>query len=208
MKRIGSCLFGCLTLVLAASICAAQVPEKPSPTPEDYEQAISAFKKVAEKSFKVEAWKDQKVVNNETNDEKKFGELLALEQHVLLLDLADNCSHRMLALQQAWDLELKKFANPMHKLVPRAKIDNQKQNPAVKADVETYHKELLTLRKNYAVAYEKFVEKFVKDFSKEIDKKEAKMTLDDIRSFHDKNGLIERLPPRKTLPITPIKKDK
>jgi len=192
MKRIGSYLFGCLTLVLAASICAAQVPETPSPTPEDYEQAISAFKKATEKSLKVEAWKDQKVVNSETKEEKKFGELPALEQHVMLLDMADNLSHRMLALQQVWDKELVKFANPAHKLVPRPKIENQKQNPAVKADVETYHKELLTLRKNYAVTYEKFVEKFVKDFKKDIDEKEAKMTLDEVRSFHDKCKLIER----------------
>ena len=182
-----------LALIFAASIAVAQTPpDTPSPTPEDYEQAISAFKKITEKSFKLEAWKDQKVVHNETKDEKKFSELLPLEQHVLLLDLADNCSHRLLALQQAWDLELKKFANPMHKLVPRAKIDNQKQNPAVKADVEAYHKELLTLRKNYAVSYEKFVEKFVKDFKKDLDEKEAKMTLDDVRSFHDKCKLIER----------------
>lgn len=98
----------------------------------------------------------------------------------------------MAALQAAWEQELKKFDNPAHKLVPRPKIDNQKQNPAVKADVERYHKELLTLRKEYAVSYEKFVEKFLKDFEKDIDKKEAKMTLDKVRAFHDKQKLIER----------------
>lgn len=191
MKRIGSYLIGC-AIILVASICAAQVPEKPSPAPEDYETAISSFKKITEKSFKIEAWKDQKVVNNETKEEKKFSELSGLEQHVLLLDMADRTSQQMLSLQKAWDGELKKFANPAHKLVPRPKIDNQKQNPATKADAEAYHKELLTLRKSYAVSYEKFVEKFMKDFKKDIDEKEAKLTLDEVRGFHDKHKLIER----------------
>jgi len=192
MKKI----FACLAIVLTAAICAAQPPgipiESPSATPEDFELAISVMKKTAEKSLKVEAWNDQKVVNSETKEEKKFGDLSGLEQRVMLLDMAFHFSQKTAMLQAAWDKELKKFDNPAYKAVPRAKIENQKQNPAVKGDVEIYHKQLLTLRKEYAVSFEKYVEKFVKDYSKEIDEKEAKLTLDQIRTFHDKQKLVER----------------
>jgi len=192
MKVVSSFLAGILFL-FTATICIAQPQrEKASPTPEDYEAAIKSFKDISAKSLDVKAWKEQKVVNTETKEEKKFGELSALEQHVIVLDMADRCTHRMAAMQAAWDDELKKFADPAHKLVPRPKIENQKQNPAVKTDVETYSKELLTLRKSHAVSYEKFVEKFLNDFKKDVDPKEAKMTLDGVRSFHDKHKLIER----------------
>lgn len=191
MKTLSS-LIACCVLFVFGAASMAQFPERASPTPEDYEAAISAFKDMTKKSLDLKAWKDRKVTNTDTKEEKKFGELPALEQHVILLDMADRVSHNMASLQAAWEQELKKFDNPAHKLVPRPKIDNQKQNPAVKADVESYHKELLTLRKEYAVSYEKFVEKFLKDFEKDIDKKEAKMTLDEVRAFHDKQKLIER----------------
>jgi hypothetical protein len=160
----------------------------PSPTPEDYEKALKIFNRIASKTFQNETWKDVKFVNKTSKKEKKFSELSTIEQNILILDFAEKQTKSMLSLQMAWDDELKKFADPDFKPVPRPKIENQKQYPALKADVEIYHKELLDLRKKYAKEYEDYANKALKD----LDEKERTLLINDIKKFHDTHKLIER----------------
>ena len=184
-----------LTMVFVAHVSATDIvviSDKPSPAPEDYEEIISAFKDMRAKVFDIEALKDFKLKNKVTGEEKKFSELSTLEQNTFMLVVAERFSKAGSALQKAWDAELKVFADPKHKLIPRPKIENQKQNPAQKADVEVYCKQLLEVRKQFAVEYEKFAEKFFEDNKADITEKEKNHALGQIRKFHDDNKLIER----------------
>jgi hypothetical protein len=145
----------------------------PSPTPEDYETALGYFEKYGpDKVFKLDTWKDVTLTHRSSKKEKKFSELSDLEQHVFVLIVAQRFSRESAALQGAWEKEAKKFDNSKHVIVLRDKIDNEKQKPAVKKEVQNYQKKLLDLRKKYAAAYEKFAENVADKYKEDLGSQE------------------------------------
>jgi len=178
-----------VAIVFNCPFATAQIivfaPERPPPLVEDYEKALSHFKKIESATF-TGGYKDLKLVVKSTKEEKKLSDLSTKEQVVFILDLAEKQTKLMAALQKAWDQELKKFDKPDY----NPKIEGE-EKPALKADVDKYNSQLLDLRKKYAIAYEAFAEKTLREFN-ELDKKEIEFTLNQVRYFHDNEKLIER----------------
>lgn len=160
-------------------------PTLPPPLLGDYEKTLDHFKKIEAATF-TGGYKDLKLIVRATKVEKKLSDLSPQEQSVFILELADKQTKLMSILQKSWNRELKKFDNPNYK--PKAEGEDK---PALKVDVEKYNKQLLELRKKYAIAYEAFAEKTLKEFDK-LDKKESDFTLNQIRSLHNEEKLIER----------------
>jgi hypothetical protein len=71
----------------------------------------------------------------------------------LLLE-ADRWTKETTILAKFWTEEVEKFNDPLHQLVPLGKIENPKQKAATQKDVEKYQKQLLDLRKSFALKYE------------------------------------------------------
>lgn len=186
---------GILALLLLAAVSVAQPPlvvRRPSPTVEDYEKAFAHYQKQAGKALKLETWKDVTLKHKKTGEEKKLSDLTLLEQYTFVLMAGDRLGKEMLALDRAWELEIKKFADPKHVVVLRDTIENDKQKPAVKKDAEKYRKQLTDLRRQYATAYERFAEKMMRDFRDKLDDTERATILRQIRSFNDRHKLVER----------------
>ena len=183
------CFFLVMAFGINCQIASAQIiiftPEPPPPLLVDYEKALGHFIKIEAATF-TGGYKDLKLIVGATKAEKKLSDLSTQEQNVFILELAEKQTKLMTTLQKAWSRELKKFDNPDYK--PKGEGEDK---PALKADIEKYNNQLLELRKKYAVAYEAFAEKTLKEFDK-LEKKEVDFTLNQIRSIHNVEKLIER----------------
>lgn len=194
MKYLIASLILCLGLVLPIK---AQViilgPERPAPAVEDYERVLDYFKTAAKESTDVKAWKGRELIHNFDKTKIEFDKLSNFDQHMYCMSRGFRINvMEMPDCFEVWSNELKKFDNPKYVPKKRDKIEDAKQNPAAKADVEKYLKQLTELRKSSAVKYEKFVEKVFNDFKDEIPEKERGLYLKELRDFNDENKLIER----------------
>jgi len=190
MKNLLLLLFALIVSVGVCQPAKAQIVilvQESAPFLEDYKNTFDYFKKVESATFSG-GYKDLKLVAKDSKKEKKLSDFSTQEQNVFILELAEKQTKLMTNLQKAWERELKKFDDPAYE----PKGEGEKENkPALKTDVEKYNNQLLDLRKKYAIAYEDFADKTLKEFSK-LDKKESEFTLNQIRSVHNVEKLIER----------------
>lgn len=183
------------TYLLATSLLLFQPPPQVvqvSPTLEDYEKALDIFTKKVKVAFDLDHWKNVELVNKKTSKKIKFSEFSEIDKHIFLLLEADRWTKETTILAKFWTEEVEKFNDPLHQLVPLGKIENPKQKAATQKDVEKYQKQLLDLRKSFALKYEAQVELVMKKFKDDIPQKERDDFLKKVREFHDKEKLIER----------------
>lgn len=204
--KIAFGLFCIAVLVLSSSYAAfckqppveqpielEQPPEHhPSPTFEDYESLLEKLIKVSKDFAKLEAWDSIKLKNKVTGKVVEWKELSEFDKHMFCLTMLERATAHFSKVDEFWQLEIKKFDNLNHKLVPVPMPMNDKQKPAKLEDVKKYVEKLTSLRKSFAVEYESFAEKTFKTYEKEIPKEEREKMTKEIRAFHDKHKLIER----------------
>lgn len=166
--------------------------EVPSPTLEDYEKTLAKMEKVTKDFMKLESWDGIKLRNVTTNKIVEWKELSEFDKTMFCLMMCERASAHLSKLNEFWALELKRFDDPNHKLVPTPMPANEKQKPATKEDTKKHLDKLVSMRKVFAVEYEAFAEKSFKTYEKEVPKEEREKTLKGIREFHDKQKLIER----------------
>lgn len=166
--------------------------EVPSPTLEDYEKTFAKMEKVTKDFMKLESWDGIKLRNTTTNKIVEWKELSEFDKTMFCLMMCERASAHLSKLNEFWALELKRFDDPNHKLVPTPMPANEKQKPTTKEDTKKYLDKLISMRKAFAVEYEAFAEKSFKTYEKEVPKEEREKTLKGIREFHDKQKLIER----------------
>lgn len=171
---------------------AAAPVEEPSPTLEDYENILAKMEKVTKDFMKFESWDGIKLRNTVTNKVVEWKELSEFDKTMFCLMMCERASAHLSKLNEFWVLELKKFDDPNHKLVPTPMPANEKQKPATKEDAKKYLEKLTSIRKSFAVEYEAYAEKSFKTYEKEVPKEEREKTMKGIREFHDKQKLIER----------------
>ncbi len=166
--------------------------EQPSPTFEDYESLLEKLTKVSKDFTKLEAWDGIKLKNKITGKIVEWKELSEFDKHMFCLTMLERATAHFTKVDEFWQLEIKKFDDPNHKLVSVPMPENDKQKPAKLEDVKKYVEKLTSLRKSFAVEYEAFAEKTFKTYEKEIPKEEREKMTKEIRAFHDKHKLIER----------------
>ena len=169
-----------------------QTVEQPSPTFEDYESLLEKLTKVSKDFTKLEVWDGIKLKNKVTGKVVEWKELSEFDKHMFCLTMLERATAHFSKVDEFWQLEIKKFNDPNHKLVSIPMPMNDKQKPAKLEDVKKYVEKLTSLRKFFAVEYEMFVEKTFKTYEKEIPKEEREKMTKEIRAFHDKHKLIER----------------
>ncbi len=194
MRYLIASLILCLGLVLPAR---AQViiqlgGERPAPTIGDYEKVLSYYKTASKEAVDLKAWKGRTLIHRRNKDKVEFDKLSNFDKHMYLLSNGYRVNDMMTNIHHFWIMELKRFDDPKYTPKKLEKIEDAKQEPAAKADVEKYLKQLTDLRKASAVRYEKFVEKVCNDFKDEIPEKERELYLKEVRDFNDENNLIER----------------
>lgn len=162
-----------------------------APTLDDYESVLKHYKIVSKKITDPAAWKGTEMVNKNTKDVVLFEKLSKFEQAMFLVGSGQKLAVEMKSFDGHWQAELKKFDNPKYE-PKKGEKSTGKDAPALKKDVEGYLKELTTIRKDTAVAYEKYVNKVFEEFKEEIPAKERELHLKQIREFNDENKLIER----------------
>lgn len=166
--------------------------EQLSPTFEDYESLLDKLTKLLKDYAKLESWDDIKLKNKVTEKVIEWKELSEFEKHMFCLMMLERVTVHFAKIDEFWQLEIKKFDDPNHKLVSVPMPMNDKQKPAKLEDVKKYVEKLTSLRKSLAVEYELFAEKTFKTYEKEIPKEEREKIIKQILTFHDKNKLIER----------------
>lgn len=154
-----------------------------SPTNKDYENVLNHYKKIADNSLDVKSWQETKMVNSVTKEKKLFKELDEIDQYMFCLSKVTNTANILLEYSEIWNNELKKFNDPNYVVAVKSSQKN---------DVEGYIKELLDLRKDYAVKSEKFVEDTMDKFRDIIPLKERELFIKEIRDFNDEHKLVER----------------
>jgi hypothetical protein len=172
---------------------APQAPaEDPSPTIEDYEKFLTKIENMGKNFMVFDSWKEMSFKHKVTGKVVEWKDLSDYEKTMFCLIMAERTSAYFTKMNTYWQNELKEFDDPNHKLVPTPNPENDKQKPATKEDVKKYVEKLTTLRKNFAVEYEKFAEKSLKTYEKEIPQPEREKMLKSMRDYHDKHKLVER----------------
>lgn len=189
-----TCLFVCLAVCLQTRADDEKLlqPTNFAPTVGDYEEYFNKYKTFTEKAFKPEAWADLKFVHKKTNEGKVFKDMTPLEQHTVMLSIGDKFTREMTILESHWEREEKLFDDPKYKPVEKEK-PTEKQKAAQKEDVQKFRKDLLALRKQFALDYEKFASSTMDKFQKEIGEKEREFILKQIREKHDEFKLVDRM---------------
>lgn len=163
-----------------------------SPTIGDYEEYFNKYKTFAEKAFDPEAWSVLKFVHKKTNEEKSFKDMTPLEKYSVMLSIGDKITKEMTVLSAHWEKEEKVFSDKEYK--PKERKDAKgKLKAAQKEDVQKFRKDLLELRKRFALDYEKFAVSSMEKFKKEIEEKERDFIIKQIRDMHDELSLVERM---------------
>lgn len=137
---------------------------------EDYEKVLIQMNKIKDQILDIDHY--SRLVFSHGNEQPKtnFADLSELEKRVLIMELADGFTKRTTEMAKMWQAEIdtEEFKN------------------------DNYEKELLDLRKNFAASYEGFVEKTCEQFTNEISEKERSKILRELKTLHEKLGLIKR----------------
>lgn len=168
------------------------VIEQPSPTLEDYEKYLAKMEKISKDFMVFDSWKEMSFKHKVTGKVVEWKDLSEYEKTMFCVVMAERTTAYFTRMDAFWKEELKSFENPNHKLVPVPNPENEKQKPATKEDVTKYVEKLTSIRKNFAVEYEKFAEASFKKYEKEIPAPEREKMLNSIREYHDKFKLVER----------------
>jgi len=103
---------------------------------------------------------------------------------------AEMLTKQLAALNHAWGKE-KDAAPERDKSAKKEDLAKDDRLPD-KTDIEESLAKLVQLRKDHAAKFEKLAEDTLKKHAKQIPEKDAKLYLQQIREFHDRNKLIER----------------
>jgi hypothetical protein len=163
----------------------------PSPTIEDYENVIVNLKKDS-KIFDVNFYSKIKLINKKTEKEMLLKDFAVLDQDVFIIDFAIKKTKEMNKIQILWKSEAIKINNPNYAPIKKPKIENEKQNPANKDDVEKFCLKLNDIRSNFAKQYEKFYEEFMEKNKEIINNEELNFNFIEIKKLHDTHQLIKR----------------
>lgn len=165
---------------------------QPSPTKEDYEVVLQTWTRKTTDLFNKKIWEEIVMKDKKNNIQKKFKNLPSIEQDAIIITTSEKYAQFLSFLAKAWVDELAKFDNPNYNPNPKAKIENEKQEPAKKSDVIAYQGILFDIRKNFAFEQEKFIEEF---FNKNKDiflENEKEQTLQMLRSWNDQESLYKK----------------
>jgi len=176
----------------AAPVTEEPEPATPSKTLEDYEKVLSKFEEMTKNFMVFDSWKEIQFKHKTTNEIVKWEDLSDFQKTLFCITMGERVTSHFSKMNDFWNAELKQFDLPGHKLVPVPNPQNEKQKPATKEDVTKYIEKLTTIRKGFAVEYEKYVEKSFKTYEKEIPQAERDSLLKSIRDNHDKLKLVER----------------
>ena len=164
----------------------------PAPTLEDYEKNLEYYTGFCKEVFDFNSWNHVELKNTKTNKTVKFSELSEYEKNIFCVLMGDRLTREMTSTYQTWEGEQAKFKDKNYKPLAKTKINNAKENPALKVDIDKYLDTLMTLRKDHAQAYEKYIEKVFATYTKEIPEKEREHYLNQVKEYHDNNKLVER----------------
>lgn len=150
---------------------------------------ISLWSKRTKEVFNKEIWKDIVFKDKKNNLQKKFQDLPEIEKDTIIFCTSENYAQFLSFLSSAWRDELKKFEDQNFKPIFKEKIEQEKQNPALKNDILGYQKSLFDIRKNFAFEQEKFVEEFFNKNENVFLKNEKQQTLEILRSWNQRENL-------------------
>lgn len=137
---------------------------------EDYKKVLNQIIKIKNEILDLDHYSKLVLSQGNTQPKINFNDLSELEKRVLLMELADGFTKKTTEIAKMWqaEIDIGQFKN------------------------DDYEKELLNLRKEFAALYEDFVEKTFEQFEQEISEKERIKTLNEIKTLHEKLGLIKR----------------
>lgn len=137
---------------------------------ENYQKVLDQIVKIKKEIFDFNCYSKLVLSKGSMQPKISFNDLSELEKRVLLMELADGFTKKTTEMAKMWqdEIDIGQFKN------------------------DEYEKELLDLRKEFAVLYEDFVEKTFEQFKQEISEKERIKTLNEIKTLHEKLGLIKR----------------
>lgn len=119
----------------------------PSPTINNYEEALQKHKNMSEGVFDLSKWEDIKLVHKKGTNTIPFKTMSELDKHLFVLTMGERTSIALLKLEQAWTKELEKFNDISLTLVPGD------DPPAIKKDVQSYLEKIKKLRKEFDQSY-------------------------------------------------------
>jgi len=230
--RTGCAPVFALIVCFATSIFAQAHPPGPDgkhtphkPTIGDYEEALKHHTHWSENIANPNFYEtlEFEMKPNDPNDPKgkskkvKFTELKPFEQSLFYLYQAENLSNRLIQIENMWKVEFTKLQNGNEKVEegpPAALTEERLKESATKKVVEAYIGKIHKLRVSHAVQFEKLMTNVFVKFEKEIPEADRKNYSTKVRSWHDKQKLIERKavdakkPKDDVVPEPPVKKGK
>lgn len=190
----------CAIFMMASAALAH--PGHEEPTVEEYDIAFKHYAEWSKNIANPDFYKDLEFGMLKDGEQKvKFTELKEFEKNLFYLYQAENLSNRLFMLQNFWQNELKKLQildeQPIEAPDPGEEVRVEKPKNPIKAtatikDVEGYLFNVYNLRKAHAYRYETLINYIFDKFKDEIPETDRDNYLDKVRTWHDKQQLINR----------------
>ena len=157
---------------------------EPQATAEDYQLYLTKFDQLSEKLFDSKSWGTFELIEKKTNAKRPISSLSRLEMRTSIIVLSQQISLEMARIQKSWENELDLYKNPEYR----------SKNPKVckPAEIESYVKKLVEIRKKMAGRLEEYLVFYCKEFVEEVTEPELKVLARKVREFHDAYNLLQR----------------
>lgn len=188
----------CALTLLPISAAVGQPPQDlpPAMAPEDapsiaeYEEALEQLTQWSNKFGEINSYKEITVVKGETK--KKFIDLSELDQHLFIILSGQNCSNTMMMIKHRWSVERNQLVR-LEVLREGAQGGEPREGEVNSAKLAEFIEKLQELQKTHAKKFEATIIEIFDKYKTDIPEKDADLYLSNVRKFHDRFNLIDRM---------------